>query len=173
MIDVPTLITAVAGSSLIAGAIQVQGERRLGRTSRSDILKALRTTEEARWADGTNTVEQFKIAARELEVTALVTGVRQDVIEAYLTWAYVGADTSFTSLDLHGGDPEVGGGINTRLAIAIDRLARLVSDSAWRPFRHKVLGRYDLKAANKHIEETLSDGFKEQAKRTPWRRFDR
>jgi hypothetical protein len=173
MVDIATVVTAVAGSSLIAGYLQLQGERRQGRTSRSDIVKVLRNVEEARWADGTNHIDNFNKAARELEVTALVTGVRQDVTEAYLTWAHVGARRSFESLDEAGGDPEYGGGIDPRLAKGIDRLARLVGDSAWRPIHHKFRAKRDLKAVEEYLEREVPPRFKDWAARTPWRRHTR
>jgi hypothetical protein len=174
MVDIPTLITAVAGSSLIAGYLQLQVERRQGRMSRSDIVKALRQVELRRWAkDDDNTLEGFNSSARELEVTALVTGVRRDVTETYLAWAYVGGRRSFESMEERGDYDAGGGAIDSNLAIGIDKLARLVADSAWRPLYHKLFGKRDLKAIEEYLDTHVDERYQEWASQTPWRRHAR
>jgi hypothetical protein len=173
MVDIATVVTAVAGSSLIAGYLQLQGERRQGRTSRSDIVKALRQVESARWARDDNTLEDLNNTAREFEVTALVTGIRRDVTETYLTWAYVGARRSFESMEERGDYEGGGGAIDSKLAIGIDKLARLVGDSAWRPLHHRILGGRELRDVEKYLHAEVDERYREWASQTPWRRHTR
>lgn len=170
MIDASTLITALVSGGLVASYLQISSERRALRSTRADLLRKLAAVESARWANlsDTEATESFRHAARELEVTAMVTGFSQEVVHLYLAWAQVASWESHEDLDRNP-DPEYGGGISTDLAKIVTILAQLLSDSAWHPYSIRWTRRSRLKDIRAQIAE-LPATMRSAAKRTAWSR---
>lgn len=134
----------ISGIASIIGALGIGsfvGQYLIGsqqrRQLRSEVLKHLAHTENARWAPDESGDPKFRESMRELETAAMVARIPRKVIDQYKVFAYAAWWLSRESWDSHPFSESGGGLIAGDFAAIVRDAAAEVSKSAWSPWAAK------------------------------------
>jgi hypothetical protein len=139
------LVAALGVGSVIGNYV---GAGKARREVRSAVLKALASTENARWIGlaESNEYRHFREALRELETAALIARIPRLAVQHYTVLAVTARGLSDEDYEDKGGDEDMGaGGIESSFARVVRDSAEIVTQLAWRPWLSRVRYRVDLK----------------------------
>lgn len=137
------LVGALGIGSVIGNYI---GAGKARREVRSAVLKALATTENARWANLAEDHRTFRTATRDLETAALIARIPRPAVQQYVLLADAAHRYSLEDFEEKDGEEEMGAGsVNSELANVVQDSAEVITQLTWRPWWSRFTYRARLK----------------------------